>query len=104
MEELGYSKEEVIKMTKSLPTLYCLSIENIKDKIKDMVDLGYSKEEVIKMTKNLPSIYGYSIENIKDKLLRILKFVINVGKGKTPKGDLIPLISKDFGGIENEPN
>ena len=30
---LGYSRADVIKMTKSLPSLYSLSIENIKQKI-----------------------------------------------------------------------
>ena len=68
MEKLGYSKEEVIKMTKSLPAIYGYSIDNIKQKIEDMEKLGYSKEEVIKMTKSLPTIYGLSIDNIKQKI------------------------------------
>ena len=51
MEKLGYSKEEVIKMTKSLPAIYGYSIDNIKQKIEDMEKLGYSRAEVIKMTK-----------------------------------------------------
>ena len=68
MEKLGYSKEEVIKMTKSQPTIYGLSIDNIKQKIEDMEKLGYSKAEVIKMTKSLPSIYCLSIDNIKKKI------------------------------------
>ena len=55
--DLGYTKEEVLKMTKVLPTLYGLSIENIKQKIEDMIDLGYTKEEVLKMTKLYPNIY-----------------------------------------------
>ena len=65
---LGYNKEEVIKMTKGIPKIYGYSIENIKQKIKDMEELGYSREEVIKMTKSKPAIYGYSIENIKQKI------------------------------------
>ncbi len=65
---LGYSHEDVIKMTKQLPTLYTLSIENIKQKIEDLISLGYSREDVIKMTKTLPALYGYSIENIKQKI------------------------------------
>ena len=65
---LGYSKEEVIKMTKSLPQIYGLSIENINQKIEDMEELGYSREEIIKMTKSLPFIYGLRIENIKQKI------------------------------------
>ena len=65
---LGYSKEEVIKMTKSLPQIYGLSIENINQKIEDMEELGYSREEIIKMTKSLPFIYGLRIENINQKI------------------------------------
>ena len=66
--KLGYSQEEVIKMTKSFPKIYSYSIENMKQKIKDIKKLGYSQEEVIKMTENLPSLYSYSIENIKQKI------------------------------------
>ena len=66
--ECGYTKEEVIKITKILPAIYGLSIENMKQKIVDIMDLGYTKEEVIKMTKTLPALYGLSIENIKQKI------------------------------------
>ena len=65
---LGYSREEVIKITKRLPTIYGLSVESMKQKIEDIVSLGYSREEVIKMTKRLPTIYGLSIENMKQKI------------------------------------
>ena len=65
---LGYTKEEVIKMTKTLPTIYGYSIEKMKQKLEDIISLGYIKEEVIKMTKILPSIYSLSIENIKQKI------------------------------------
>ena len=68
MEKLGYSKEEVIKMTKNLPQIYGHSIDNIKQKIEYMEKLGYSKEEVIKMTKSLPAIYGLSIDTLKQKI------------------------------------
>ena len=67
MEKLGYSKAEVIKMTKKLPSIYGLNMDNMKQKIEDVKKLGYSKEEVIKMTKNLPAIYGYSIDTYKTK-------------------------------------
>ena len=42
--KMGYTKEEVIKMTKSSPQIYGYSIENMKQKIKDMNTLGYTKE------------------------------------------------------------
>ena len=71
--ECGYTKEEVIKITKILPAIYGLSIENMKQKIVDIMDLGYTKEEVIKMTKILPAIYGLSIENMKQKIVDIME-------------------------------
>ena len=65
---LGFSHEDVIKMTKFFPSLYGLNIENIKQKIEDLISLGYSHEDVIKMTKFFPSLYGLNIENIKQKI------------------------------------
>ena len=65
---LGYSHEDVIKMTKVLPSLFGYSIENIKQKINDLISLGYSHEDVIKMTKQLPTLYSNSIGNIKQKM------------------------------------
>ena len=70
--ECGYTKEEIIKMTKTLPSIYGYSIENMKQKIVDIMELGYTKEEVIKMTKTLPAIYSYSIENMKRKITDIM--------------------------------
>ena len=52
--DLGYTKEEVIKITKMLPALYSYTEENITKKIDFLISLGYSKEEIIKMTKTLP--------------------------------------------------
>ena len=65
---LGYSHEDVIKMTKVLPSLFGYSIENIKQKIDDLISLGYSRDDVIKMTKILPTLYSNSIGNIKQKM------------------------------------
>ena len=52
MEKLGYSKEEVIKMTKSLPAIYGYSIDNIKQKI-DFYDSIGLHELAINDTKQL---------------------------------------------------
>ena len=68
MEKLGYSKEEIIKMTKRLPTIYGYSTDTLKQKIEDMEKLGYSKEEVIKITKSLSPIYSYSTDTLKQKI------------------------------------
>jgi len=66
--DLGYTKEEVIKMTRKFPTLCGYTKEKIHNKIDDLIKLGYTKEEVIKLGKKLPSIYGYSISKIKDRI------------------------------------
>ena len=63
-----YTKNEIIKMTKTLPSLYNFSTEAIKQKIKDMMSLGYTKKEVIEMTKKQPSLYSQGIETIKQKI------------------------------------
>ena len=47
---LGYTKNDVIKMTRIVPILYSHSKETISKKIEDLINLGYQKEEVIKMT------------------------------------------------------
>ncbi len=70
---LGYTKEEIIKMTKSLPSLYGLSEENITNKINFLIKQGYSKEEVIKITKTLPALYSYSEETITNKINFLIK-------------------------------
>ena len=85
--DLGYSKDEVIKMTKGFPSIYSYSRENIMQKIDDLKDLGYTQEDIIKMTKSLPTIYGYSMENIKQKINDLESFgfgkdeVITMTKG-----------------------
>ena len=66
--KMGYTKEEVIKMTKNFPSIYGYSVESLRKKIDDMIALGYTKEEVIKMTKSFTPIYGLSIESMKQKI------------------------------------
>jgi len=77
-KNLGFCNDDIKKMIKSLPSIYGLSIENIKLKIKSLIDLGYNQKDVIKMLKSLPSIYGLSIENIKLKI----KSLIDLGYSK----------------------
>ena len=36
-------------MIKKLPVIFSFSIENIKQKIDDIIKLGYTKEELLKM-------------------------------------------------------
>lgn len=65
---LGYTKKNIIKMTKLYPTLFSYNIYNVKKKIDDIITLGYTESEVIKMAKCSPSLLGYSIDKIKQKI------------------------------------
>lgn len=47
LKSIGYSQEEVIKMTKSLPAIYSHSIENMKQKIEFYDSIGLHKLPVI---------------------------------------------------------
>ena len=85
-------------MTKTLPVLYGYSIENIKQKIEDLISLGYSQEDVIKMTKLLPALYSYSIENIKQKI----EDLISLGYSRADVIKMTKLLPTLFGySIEN---
>lgn len=63
-----YTKNEIIKMTKNLPSLYSHGVENLKQKMDDMIKLGYTKKDVIEMTKKFPALYSHAIENMKQKI------------------------------------
>ena len=59
--------EEIIKMTKILPTLFCYSEDNLNKKYQYFIEKGYTLEEIIKMTKPLPTIFNLSEENLDNK-------------------------------------
>ncbi len=66
--ELGYTKEDIMKMAKSLPSLYSLNTGSLKQKYDNLIALGYTKEEIIKITTQSPFLYSYSIETIRKKM------------------------------------
>ena len=64
---LGYTKEEILKITKNIPSIYSHSIENIKSKLDNLILLGYSKTEVLAITANYPAIFCLSTESLNQK-------------------------------------
>ena len=64
----GDKKNEILNMTKKVPTIYIYSTENIEKKMIFMERLGYSRNDILKMTKKVPTIYNYSIENMQTKI------------------------------------
>ena len=67
-QELGYSQQEIKRITKHKPVIYGYSIENMKQKLEYMQSIGYSKEEAIVITKKFPSIFGLSKEKLNEKI------------------------------------
>lgn len=53
---LGYSKEEIIKMTKTLPVIYSYSIENMKQKIAFYDSIGMHELAVIDAKQLMQSV------------------------------------------------
>lgn len=54
--KMGYTKEEVIKMAKNLPSIYGLSIENIKQKIEFYDSIGIHELAVINPKQLIQSV------------------------------------------------
>ena len=71
---LGYTKEEVIKMTKQLPSLYSVSEENIKEKIEYLrsVDLEFiALEDTKKLMQSTKLTYARYEFLTKEKKIKI---------------------------------
>ena len=66
--QLGYTKEEFIKMSASLPALYNYSTDKITSRVRELLEFGYTKEEVIIISKVFPAIFSFSSESLSLKL------------------------------------
>lgn len=65
--EKGYTKDEIIKMTKTLPALFSLNEESLNKKYQYFIEKGYTLEGIIKMTKTIPTMFSLSEENLDKK-------------------------------------
>ena len=68
-EYFGYTKSEVIKMTKRTPEIFCYSLGVLKEKAIFLKKLGYSCEKIKKMTVSDSKIYTLSVDSINNKFL-----------------------------------
>lgn len=66
--QLGYKKEEAIKILKKNPTLADLSPNSINDKINNFLEIGFTKEELHALMLKYPVVLCMSIENINAKI------------------------------------
>ena len=90
---IGYTSQEIKKMTKTYPSIYSYSVQNIESKIEDMIEIGYTKDEIMKMTKLSPQIYGFDIESMSNQIKDFVDYGFN-------KEDVIKM-TKSFPALYN---
>ncbi len=66
--KLDLSNLNIIKITKTMPTLFSYALEKTERKIEALINLGYTEEQVLKMIISAPELCNLSIENIMDKI------------------------------------
>ena len=68
LQKLGYSIEDIIKMTTQYPQLYSFKENRIADTIKLLLSFSLPHPVVLKMLKISPQLIGYSSEKIQKNL------------------------------------
>lgn len=67
MLDMGYKREDIIRMTRIYPAIFIYSLNNLEQKINDIVSLGYNLSKAIMITVKCPALFGYSIDSIREK-------------------------------------
>lgn len=67
IEKLGFTHEEMLKITKSFACVFRYSDEVIINKFYELLKIGYTNEQLIKMIVKSPNILGFDIDYIKSK-------------------------------------
>lgn len=70
----GFTNYDIIKMTIKFPSLFTLTVENIKGKYDDMKSFGFSEEQLIAIIKLFPKLFSYSSQSIINKFDQLKKF------------------------------
>lgn len=68
LEEIGFSKDDVVSITKQNPYLLLYSKELLKDNYTHFVKRGFYHKEVLEMIKDTPLLLGFHKNNIDKKL------------------------------------
>ena len=66
--EIGFTKEEAIKMYSHQKTLYSINLDTLKDKIKTIKECDYEENNVKDIIKKYPGVVTLSNNSIKDKI------------------------------------
>ena len=68
LKSIGYSEDDIRKMTCIFPSIYSFGTKYILDKFNFLKGLGYTDNQVKDITISLPSIFGFSNKNLLDKI------------------------------------
>lgn len=99
LEQLGFSREEVIRFVMSLYSFYDIDKDYIQEKINEIISLGVSREEAIRLCKTT-NIFG-TIGSTK----KCMEAVISLGYSKD---DVLNMLREDYntylslGGSKNQ--
>ena len=63
----GLTNEDIVNITSTIPNLLVISSENIKNRVKELINIGFNKLEAYKMIKNYPYIIELSFQKIVNK-------------------------------------
>ena len=73
LQALGYSHNNIVKITVSEPSIYDYNIDSILMKIREFMNMGYTKEEVVKMTNAFPCLFTLSASSMRTKMDYMIK-------------------------------
>ena len=75
--EFGYNELDIIQIIKKIPILLKNNyLENISNKLSNLLSLGFTNKDIILMTCNNPYILLYSIESIISTYDKLLELVV----------------------------
>jgi len=73
VDNLKYTKEEIIDITLSFPEYYTLSLNTIRNRLYNMTKLGFNLNQVKKIFYDFPEIISFKEETLNDKYDYFLK-------------------------------
>lgn len=99
---IGYTKEEVIKLTVKFPAIFGQKEESLKEKVDDLISLGYSDNQVLKMVKEHPQILSYSKTKMMEKINNLILLGYTKGEVLNMILDAPYILGLSFNNIKNK--
>ena len=90
----GLSNEDIVRITCTIPTLIVTSTENIKTRVRELINIGFNKLEAYKMISNYPYIIELPFQKIINKYKYLSEFGFsydNINEIMVNKTDIISI-------------